>query len=60
MSTEENKKLVRHVVAQISQGNWAVFDDHPGLAEVKASMMAGHAVMPNAQTTLEIVIAEGD
>jgi predicted ester cyclase len=60
VSTEENKKLIGHVVAQINQGNWAVFDDHPGLAEVKASMMAGQAAMPNAQTMLEIVIAEGD
>ena len=60
MSVEENKAVVRRVFERLSQGDIAVFDEHPGLAEVRGTAERLHIAMPDTTVRVELQFGEGD
>ncbi len=58
MSVEDNKALVRRVMEQLAQGDSRVFDEHPGLAEIRPNFEATRVAFPDA--TLEVVLQFGE
>ena len=62
MSTEENKAVVRRLAQELEQGNLAILNEHPGLDEVRPTIMQLLAARQTApiQERIEEMIAEGD
>jgi hypothetical protein len=62
MSIEANKVLVRGVLEALFRGDFTPFDEHPGLAEIKQTVMHGAEMLRGnpPEASIELLIAEGD
>ena len=60
MSVEENKAVVRRAFERLSQGDMTVFDEHPGLVEVRGTAERLHVAMPDTTMRVELQFGEGD
>ncbi len=60
MSTEENKAIVIRVIESINRRDLAALDAHPGMHGTKEFLGHFFAVFPDAQATIEELVAEGE
>ena len=60
MSTETPKQVLRAVLTALDQGDWSIFDTHPGLYETRQHLPHLHAAFPDMHHTIETELAEGN
>jgi predicted ester cyclase len=60
MSTEENKAIVIRLVESINRRDLGALDAHPGMRETKEFLGRYFAAFPDARTTIEELVAEGE
>jgi len=60
MSLEENKAIIRRVLAALDRHDFGALGDHPGLYQTVARQPMIRTSFPDLQTTIEQQIAEGD
>jgi predicted ester cyclase len=60
MSPEENKAIVRRMLADLDEHNFEALRRHPGLYQTVARQPMIRTSFPDLQTTIEQQIAEGD
>ena len=58
MSLQDNKAVVRHFIEEMRRGNDAIFDQHPGMVEVKENLLRGRDAA--AEGKIEIVLQFGE
>jgi predicted ester cyclase len=60
VSLEENKAIVRRILAALDEHNFEALSAHPGLYQTVARQPMIRTSFPDLQTTIEQQIAEGD
>jgi predicted ester cyclase len=60
MSTEENKAVVREILAALDRSDWAAIEQHPGMAQTRRVHPMIHTVFPDYHHTIEQEMADGD
>jgi predicted ester cyclase len=60
MSEEENKAVVREMLAALNRGDWAAIEQHPGLYETRQRHPMLRAAFPDLSHTIDAEMAEGD
>ena len=60
MSLQENKAIVRRMLADLDEHNFEALRRHPGLYQTVARQPMIRTSFPDLQTTIEQQIAEGD
>jgi predicted ester cyclase len=60
MSVEENKAVVREMLAALDRSDWAAIEIHPGMAQTRRVHPMIHAVFPDYHHTIEQVMTDGD
>ena len=60
MTIEDNKAIVRSILAALDQQNFDALKEHPGLYATAVRQPLVRAAFPDLQTTIEHQIAEGD
>lgn len=60
MSTPTPHQVVRQVIAAFDQGDWTIFDTHPGLAETSQHLPHMRAAFPDMRHTIETELSEGE
>jgi len=60
MSEEENKRVVREMLAALDRGDWAAIEQHPGLYETRQRHPLLRAAFPDLSYTIEAEMADGD
>ncbi len=60
MSTEQNKALVRHVLAEVWRDNFAILDDHPGMHESIAYLKQLAEAVDFSQRDIVQQVADGE
>ena len=60
MSAETPKQVLHQVMTAMDQGDWTVFDTHPGLYETRQHFPHLHAAFPDLHHTIETELAEGN
>jgi len=60
MPAETPKQVLRQVIAAMDQGDWTIFDTHPGLYETRQHFPHLHAAFPDLRHTIETELAEGN
>lgn len=60
MSTEQNKAVVRHVLSELWNGNFAIADEHAGIQEIIPFIQHIHGAMTNSVHELVQQVADGE
>ena len=60
MSVEENKTVVREMLAALDRSDWAAIEKHPGMSQTRRVHPMIHAVFPDYHHTIEQVMTDGD
>lgn len=60
MSAEENKAIVIRVIESTNRRDLAALDAHPGMHGTKEFLERFFTVFPDAQATIEELVAEGE
>lgn len=60
MSTPPPHEVVRQVITTFDQGDWTIFDSHPGLEETRQHLPQLHAAFPDLHHTIETELSEGE
>lgn len=60
MSTPTPHEVVRQVITAFDQGDWTIFDSHPGLEETRQHLPQLHAAFPDLHHTIETELREGE
>jgi predicted ester cyclase len=60
MSAEENKTVVVRMVESINRHDLAALDEHPGMRGTKDFLTSYFRAFPDAQATIEELVAEGE
>ncbi len=60
MSVEENKAVVTRVDEAVNRRDLDALDEHPGLHEAKKFLAGLFQAVPDMQTTIEEMVAEGE
>jgi predicted ester cyclase len=60
MSTPTSHQVVRQVIAAFDQGDWTIFDSHPGLSETRHHLPHLRAAFPDMHHTIETELSEGE
>jgi len=53
MSAEENKAVVREMLAALDRSDWAAIEQHPGMAQTRRVHPMIHTVFPDYHHTIE-------
>jgi predicted ester cyclase len=60
MSTSTPHQVLRQVVTAFDQGDWTIFDSHPGLYETREHLPQMRAAFPDMHHTIETELSEGE
>lgn len=60
MSEEDNKAVVREMLAALNRGDWAALEQHPGLYETRVRHPLLRAAFPDLTFTVDAEMADGD
>ena len=60
MSTLTPHQVVHQVIAAFDQGDWTIFDTHPGLAETSQHLPHMRAAFPDMRHTIEAELSEDE
>jgi predicted ester cyclase len=60
MSIEDNKAIIRSILAALDRHDYDALKDHPGLYQTIVRQPMVRAAFPDGQTTVEHQVAEGD
>jgi predicted ester cyclase len=59
MSAPNSRHVLRQVFSAFDQGDWSIFDSHPGLHETRKHLPHLYAAFPDLQHTIETELVEG-
>ena len=59
MSAETPNIVLRQVLTALDQGDWTIFDTHPGLYETRQHLPHMRAAFPDLHHTIEVELVEG-
>lgn len=60
MHATEYEAIMRDMLEAARQGDWSLFDRHPGLAETKPTVMMMNQAMPDVRTELVLFFTNGE
>ncbi len=60
MSAETPNIVLRQVLTAFDQGDWTIFDTHPGLYETRQHLPHMRAAFPDLHHTIEVELVEGE
>jgi len=60
VTAETNGVVVRRVLAALDQGDWTMFDEHPGLHETRQHLPLFRAAFPDMRHTIETEFSAGE
>jgi predicted ester cyclase len=60
MSTPTPRQIVRQIITAFDQGDWTIFDSHPGLSETRHHLPHLRAAFPDIHHTIETELSEGE
>ena len=60
MSTPTLHEVVRQIITAFDQGDWTVFDSHPGLSETSQHVPHLRAAFPDMHHTIEAELSDGE
>src|SRR6266702_7864919 len=60
MPAETTKQVLRQVLTALDQGDWTIFDTHPGLYETRQHLPHMRAAFPDLSHTIEVELVEGE
>jgi predicted ester cyclase len=60
MPAETPNILLRQVLTALDQGDWTIFDTHPGLYETRQHLPHMRATFPDLHHTIEVELVEGE
>jgi len=60
MSAPTPQQVLRQVITAFDQGDWTIFDSHPGLYETRQHLPHLYAAFPDLHHTIEVELAQGD
>lgn len=60
MSTPTPHQVLRQVITAFDQGDWTVFDSHPGLYETREHLPQMRAAFPDMHHTIETELSQGE
>jgi predicted ester cyclase len=60
MSTPTPHQVVRQIITAFDQGDWTIFDSHPGLSETRHHLPHLRAAFPDMHHTIETELSEGE
>jgi len=60
MPAETTKQVLRQVLTALDQGDWTIFDTHPGLYETRQHLPHMRAAFPDLHHTIEVELVEGE
>lgn len=60
MSTPTPQQVVRQIITAFDQGDWTIFDSHPGLFETRHHLPHMRAAFPDMQHIIEAELSEGE
>src|SRR5262249_3271129 len=60
MTTDDNKTLVRQMLAALNREDWTALEAHPGLSESRRFQPLMRSAFPDLQYTIDKELAEGD
>lgn len=60
MSAQTLPNVLRQVLAAFDQGDWTIFDTHPGLYETRQHLPHMRTAFPDLQHTIETELVEGE
>lgn len=60
MSASTAQYVLRQVFSAFDQGDWSVFDRHPGLYETRQHLPQLYAAFPDLHHTIEAELVEGE
>ena|SRR5579859_2705206 len=60
MSTPIPQQVVRQIMTAFDQGDWTIFDSHPGLSETRLHLPHMRAAFPDMHHTIEAELSDGE
>ncbi len=60
MSTLMPQQVVQQVIAAFDQGDWTIFESHPGLVETSQHLPYMRAAFPDMRHTIEAELSQGE
>jgi predicted ester cyclase len=60
MSAQTPPQVLHQVLSAMDQGNWTIFDIHPGLSETRRHLPQMRAAFPDLSHTIEVELVEGE
>jgi len=60
MATPTPYQVVHQVISAFDQGDWTIFDSHPGLSETRQHLPQMRAAFPDMHHTIETKLEEGE
>ena len=60
MSIPTPQQVVPQIMSAFDQGDWTIFDSHPGLSETRQHLPHLRAAFPDMRHTIEVELSEGE
>lgn len=60
MSAQTPQQVLHQVLSAMDQGNWTIFDIHPGLSETRRHLPQMRAAFPDLSHAIEVELVEGE
>ena len=60
MSTPTPQQVVRQIITAFDQGDWTIFDSHPGLSETHQHLPYMRTAFPDMHHSIETELSEGE
>jgi predicted ester cyclase len=60
MPTDNPISVLHHVLEALAQGDWSIFDTHPGLSETREHFPRLHAAFPDLRYTIDTEFGAGE